>query len=368
MDEALLFHPFLTYGGKEMSKLSEVDVNIKVGTTLNASDIKFYNSLEKPFSVHGVFYADGMFRRLPEDVAKSVSPGVEYVHNLSAGGRIRFATNSPYVAISAKMPEPKVMSRMTATGTAGFDLYADNVCIKTFVPPDGIEKMDGYESLIELPCDGAMREITINMPLYSIVTSLMIGLKDGSFVAQAKPYVNEKPIVYYGSSITQGGCATRPGMTYESIISRKLNCDFISLGFAGNARAEDEIIEYVKELDMSMFVYDYDHNAPNLEHLMATHEKMFKAVREAKGDIPIIIMPRPKHNLDPEEEKRKLVIERTYNNAVASGDKNVYYIDNKALTALCGDDGMVDGCHPTDLGFFSMASAVIDVIEKNNLI
>ena len=192
---------------------------------------------------------------------------------------------------------------------------------------------------------------------------MYIGLQENADISESSPYKTEKPIVYYGSSITQGGCASRPAMSYQSIVSRKFDYDYINLGFSGNAKAEDEIIDYIKNLEMSVFVLDYDHNAPTVEHLRNTHEKMFKAVRNAHPDIPVIMMSRPKYILTEEEKERRKVVETTYNNAVAFGDKNVYFIDGKALTKLCRDDGTVDNCHQTDLGFSSMADAVYRVLE-----
>ena len=112
----------------------------------------------------------------------------------------------------------------------------------------------------------------------------------------------------YGSLITQGGCASRHGMSYQSIVSRKFNCDYINLGFSGNAKAEDEITDYIKNLEMFVFVLDYDHNAPTVEYLKNTHEKMFKAVRDAHPDIPVIMMSRPKHFLTEEEKERRKVV------------------------------------------------------------
>ena len=119
------------------------------------------------------------------------------------------------------------------------------------------------------------REITINFPLYSSVADLYIGLDETAVLKKSLGYKHKKPIVFYGSSITQGGCASRPGNAYESIISRALQTDYINLGFSGNAKAEDEIAQYIKDLDMSVFIYDYDHNAPNLKHLEDTHQRMF---------------------------------------------------------------------------------------------
>ena len=209
-----------------------------------------------------------------------------------------------------------------------------------------------------------MREITINFPLYCSVNELFIGVSEQATLCAPQPYKYEKAIVYYGSSITQGGCASRPGMSYESIVSRRLNADHINLGFAGYARGEDEIAEYISNLEMSCFVYDYDHNAPTVEHLKNTYEKMFKKIRQKNLDIPIIMMSRPKFYLTNEEEERLSIIKTTYNNAIENGDKNVYLIEGSKLMEFAGNEGTVDNCHPNDLGFASMAKVVGDVLEK----
>ncbi len=344
--------------------ISQIDKNFKIETKIAKSDIKFYNVRLSPFEINGIFHENGKFRRMPETVAKSVSDGVHWLHSNTAGGRVRFKTNSPYIAIHAKMANLGKMPHFALAGSAGFDLYVKGKTekyINTFVPP--YEMTDGYESVIELG-GKKEREIVINFPLYSDVVELYIGISDKATLNAPTPYRIEKPIVYYGSSITQGGCASRPGCSYQAIISRALDADYINLGFSGNARAEDEMAEYVSTLEMSALVYDYDHNAPSIEHLMATHEKMFKRVRMSHPDLPIIIMSRPKYTLTADEKKRLSIIKHTYQNAKESGDKNVYFIDGRSLMSLCKDDGTVDNCHPTDLGFYSMAKAIIKTLKS----
>lgn len=347
-----------------MKDISKVDKNFIVKTKIDKEDIKFYNAEEKPFELYGVVREGEKLRRMPEKVAKVVSEGVYSLHAHTAGGRVRFITDSPYVAVFVKHGDLGKMPHFALTGSIGLDMYADNVHVGTFVPPFDIT--DGYESVRDLG-DYKEREITINLPLYSEVKELYIGLKNDAIIKSPSPYKNKKPIVFYGSSITQGGCASRPGMSYQAILSRMLNCDYINLGFSGSAKAEDEITDYIKKLEMSMFVMDYDHNAPTLEHLKLTHEKMFKEIRKYNPKLPIILMPRPKYILSDEEKERLEIIKTTYNNAVLSGDKNVYFIDNKQLTKLCLSDGRVDNNHPTDLGFLSMAQGVYNTIKDINI-
>lgn len=342
--------------------ISKIDNNFAARCGVaSKTDICFYDVESAPFKVYGVFKENGLYRRMPEDVAKKISDGVYALHTNTAGGRIRFRTDSPYVAIRVKMGSVGRMPHFALAGSGGFDLYADNVYVNTYVPPYDVK--DECEDCIDLG-DGGMRDITVNMPLYSGVREIYIGLKKGSNTDTPLPYSVEKPMVFYGSSITQGGCASRPGAAYTSVVPRYFNSDYVNLGFSGNARAEDEMIEYIKGLDMSVFFLDYDHNAPTEEHLKATHEKMFTAIRESHPLLPIVIMSRPKNMLNLCETERLEIITETYKNALSRGDKNVYLLTGGDLTALCGNEGTVDNCHPTDFGFASMAQAVISVLKK----
>ena len=343
-----------------MADLSQIDRNFIVDSKIDKKDVKYWNVEEEPFRLYGVFRENGTLRRMPEKVAEAANTGVVTLHACTAGGRVRFITNSPYIAIYAKMPKIYRMSHFTLTGCGGFDVYVGKKYSGTFVPPYNIE--DTFEQVVDFGWEN-MREITINLPLYAYVSEMYIGLAETAQVLPPKPYTYEKPIVYYGSSITQGGCASRPGNAYSNVISRNLDIDQINLGFSGSARGEEAIAEYIKDLDMSVFVYDYDHNAPDEEHLNNTHEKFFKIIREKNPNLPVVMMSRPQPVLYEWTQKRRDIVYKTYENAKNSGDENVYFLDGPQLMALAGTDGNVDGCHPTDLGFASMARALQPVLE-----
>lgn len=350
-----------------MKGLTDIDKNFNLKTNIVEEGLTFLSVLEEPFTIYGVKYIDGKFRRLEERIAKTTNDGVYACSANTAGGRIKFKTNSPYVAINVIMNEIGRLSHFPLTGYAGFDLYVDDEngkesYVNTFIPPHNIKNT--YEGIIYLGNDRE-KEVTINMPLYCEVYYLCIGIKKGSLLKKSgHKYINKKPIVYYGSSITQGGCASRPGNSYQGIISRDLNCDFINLGFSGSAMGEDVIMKYIASLDMSVFVYDYDCNAPDKEHLEKTHERGFKIIRQAHPDLPIIIMPRPNRNFTANGLTRAKIIKKTYENAVKNGDKNVYFISSKQLTAICKNEGTVDNLHPNDYGFYSMAKAVERVLKE----
>lgn len=341
-----------------MKDISLIDKNFCIETNVQREGLKFYNVLGEPFSVHGVFYDGNCFRRVPDDVAKNVSDGVRVLSRHTAGGRVRFKTNSSFIAIHYKGVMWK-MPHFAFSGSCGFDVYFSNDHVTTFMP--SVQDSDGYEAIADF-ANTNEKQVTINFPLYSEVHGLYIGLDEKATLSRADDYKITKPVVYYGSSITQGGAASRPGTSYQAHISRHFDCDYINLGFSGNARGEDAIADYISSLEMSYFVYDYDHNAPSVAHLEKTHERMFLRIREKHPTLPIIIMPRPKSVLSADEQRRFEIIKSTYLNAKARGDENVYFIDNTSLCKMCGAEGTVDLCHPTDFGFASMASAIIPLL------
>ena len=153
------------------------------------------------------------------------------------------------------------------------------------------------------------------------------------------------------------------------MVARWLDTDYVNFGFSGNAKGEDAIAEYIAGLKMSAFVYDYDHNAPTPEHLEVTHERMFKIIRAAQPSLPILMLTRPKYHLAETEKQRLAIVRRTYENALAAGDKNVYFIPGtELLLELVREEALVDNCHPADGGFISMAYVIgqklKEILEK----
>ena len=346
--------------------ISQIDKNFKIETKLDLPDVAFYDATQSPLSLYGVFMENGKLRRMPEAVARSVNDGVLGLHANTAGGRVRFYTDSPYVAIKAVMKGAVCrMPHFTLCGSAGFDLYGKEgdsyTYLHTYQPP--YDMKDGFESVYRFPVQGG-RYYELNLPLYSDVNELYIGVREGSDLGVGEPYENELPVVYLGSSITQGGCASHPGMSYEAILSRRLNLHYTNLGFSGSCRGEDTLMDYVASLPMSVFVYDYDHNAPTLEHLRHTHERGFLRIRESHPDLPVIMMTAPYWEYVGEWQARRDLIEENYKRALARGDENVYFLDAQALLAYCANDGSVDRTHPTDYGFVSMANAIEPILKK----
>lgn len=302
-----------------MEKIEKIDKNFAVKSVSPEDDLMFYDVCSDYFYISGLIH-DTVFRRMPENIAKAVNDGVYALHTNTAGGSVHFKTNSCKIAIRCKLNNSTTFPHMPLTGNRGFDMYVKNEYYGTFIPP--IDKPDGYESVLGF-LNSEEREITINFPLYNDVSGLYIGLEREAYCHSFNPYKNEKPIVYYGSSITQGGCASRPGMCYQAIIARMLGIEGVNLGFSGSARGEEIMAKYIASLEMSVFVLDYDHNAPNAEHLKNTHEKFYLTIRDKKPVLPIIMLCQHNASLKEANERRQVIL-NTYNNAKKNGDDNVY--------------------------------------------
>ena len=343
-------------------ELFKADKNMASVTTIEKDGLVFHSAESEPFRIYGVFKLDGGYFRMPPDAAISVSSGVGSLANNTAGGRVRFKTNSKRIAIIASRNTVYTPDHMTYVLIAGFDMYADGEYAGTF-RPGNLSGEQTFESSLRFDSPGE-RVITIVFPAYGPVSDLMIGIDEGATLSSAPDYEYEKPMVFYGSSITQGGCASRPGMTYPDILSRSLSANYINLGFSGGAKGQDTMAEYIAGLDMSVFIYDYDRNAQSADHLENTHERMFLKIREKNPDLPIVMLTRTDYKHSTLREECRAVIKRTYDNAVARGDKNVYILYGSDIFGEVGNDGTVDGCHLTDLGFFCLARAVRPILAE----
>ena len=341
--------------------LTRIDKNMKLDTNLDLSDIVFVNIDDKPVEVLGVWRHEDIYVRVPPDVAKNTNPGVEQLATNLAGGKVRFLTDSPYVAINYTFPAIDTHYHMTRVSESGMDMYADGVFCGVFAPQN--DRDGHFEGITHFRGEKKLREIIINLPPYNTINNMYIGVSKDAELKKAPEY--DKRIVFYGSSINHGACASRHGNSYTATVTRKLNWDCINLGFSGSGRGETIMAEYIASLKMDIFVLDYDHNAPTPEHLAKTHKPFFEVIRKAHPELPIIMIGKPDVRNDEHSMERKQIIESTYNAAIAAGDKNVYYIDG---FTLWGDvdyyNCTVDGCHPTDLGMYRMAQKVLNVINK----
>ena len=356
----------MVYGGMcDMKVTKEMGVTLR-DTTITSGEPVFLDVTKPPFAIYGL--CEG-FRRLPEEVAAATSNEVSELSKMPAGGRIRFKTDSDYVVIhidvSGVLSDDTNDTYVSRLGADMFEIKEGKPRFSAiFVPSQG-EGKDYSESRIRFP-EREMRELIISLPLFAKVKNVYIALREGATVEKGGEYLHKTPIIFYGSSIVHGVGAGKPSSNYPAIIGRRLDSDFVNLGFAGAARAEDAMMSYISSLRMSVFVYDYDHNAPSAEYLEKTHYRGYRAIREKQPGLPIIMASKVDYYRDEaENEKRRLIIEGSYKRGIAEGDKNLYFVDGrKIFDEDLRNESTQDGCHPNDVGYLAMAKAFGDIIEK----
>ena len=312
------------------------------------------------------------YTRLPEYLHGAFREDLWDLGTNSAGLYIRFRTNSRSIRLKWASTKNFRMNHMTAAGISGLDLYAldgskwREVC--------GVQPRSNDISDVKVigNMDGQMREYMLYLSLYDGIKSLEIGTEQGSVIEGPKVQSprTDKPIVMYGTSILQGGCANRTGMAFTAILGRNLDREVINLGFSGNARLDPEIAELmIKVKDPGVFVLD---NIPNctLDMIHEREEKFFHILRDAHPDVPIIFVENPTFTdlwLDiksrGEIAAKNAAHRAIYERLKKEGQKNIYYVYGDKLNGTDGE-GAVDGCHFTDLGMIRYAAVLQPVIEK----
>lgn len=256
--------------------ITKIDKNFKA-QAVGAEASGEYALPCKEFAVYGCWHDEELgFIKMPPELAKQISYGVEWGSRCTAGVRALFSTDSKTLKIKATLYSKILMPHMPLVGSTGFTLCEVEDGKETFVgnltPPFG-RRADVYRAgCVKGRKDAGLYPV---FPLYSGVEKLTVCLDEGSTVKPYEKYKGEKPVLYYGSSITQGGCASRADNCYQALVSEWTNTDYLILGFSGNAKGEPAMSGYLKGVDCSVFVCDYDHNAPSAEHLQNTHLPLY---------------------------------------------------------------------------------------------
>lgn len=332
--------------------------------------MKYYNITQKPLKIYGLAIADAenrQFYRLPETLLEKM-PQYDYLGRRSTGGRVRFCTDSSHLTIRMTLNQTKEDINIPLSGSAGADIYLGRGTGSEYLGyiAPGCHMMEEISVEKTFSKKNVMEIVTINLPRNDHLLSMEIGIDDTAKMEEAPAYTITSPVIFYGSSITEGGCASRAGNAYTSIVCRWLDADYYNYGFSGSARGEQEFARYLAGLnDMSVLVYDYDHNANDVRQLSDTHEAFFQTVRKAHPNLPILMMSRPDTDKDAADARaRKEVIYTTYSNAKNRGDENVWFLDGETFFGTHGRaECTVDGTHPNALGFMRMAEKVYPVLS-----
>ena len=308
------------------------------------------------------------YERLPDSLQNISRKPLWDLGRSSAGLAVRFRSNSTCIAAKWEVLNNFSMNHMTPTGIKGLDLYCLQDGKWIFAGSGRPQGKASTATIVKNMLPGE-REYLLYLSLYDGVTSLAIGVDSLSEIGQPAVDlpVRTKPIVFYGTSILQGGCASRPGMAHTNILERKLNRECINLGFSGNALLDLEIADVIAGVDASLFVLDFLPNA-TVEQMNERAEKFYSIIREKHPDTPILFIEDPIFTHSPfdtriakEIKDKNETINAIFQSLKNRGEKNIYFLSSKDIIGHDGE-ATVDGIHFTDLGFMRYAEVLYPMI------
>ena len=309
------------------------------------------------------------FDRLPASAEKEVREAVWNLSRDSAGMMVRFESDASEIWIDYKLHKAELdKPHMPATGVSGIDLYARDENGKwRWVMVNKPASQEIRTLIIEGLAPGN-REYAAYLPLYNGVDRLKIGIPKGASFKGLKPR-QAKPIVFYGTSITHGACASRPGMIHTAILGRRFDHPVLNLGFSGNGRMETEVGTLLTRVDAAVYVIDCN---PNLrpEQVRERTIPLVKQLRDVHPKTPILLVEDRRNTnswILPARKKHHdgnhAALREAYDTLKAEGAKNIFYLPGDNLLGRDGD-GATDGSHPNDLGFLRQASAFEPLLRK----
>ena len=352
----------------EEKNFSDIDPNFKQKTEAGSA-LKYHSVAEGPVVLEGLPFVNegGRRSRLPLATAKIMLRPVEGPAMQTAGGVVRFRTDSPVIGVRGRLAGYYNSPTHSKRLSAGFDLYRGNAPEMRFLGPRYIENaVTECELSWEIATTNSMADYSIYLPTFCSFFELEIGIAEDAVLESPTPRRHGKGVAFYGSSITNCGGAGRPGMLYPAIIGRMLDVETINIGFGGRCFGDLCVADAVAKLDIAAFVLEYDHNAKSPEFLRQTHEPFFRHFRELRPELPVLLISRADGDFSCEEiRERRAIITRTWLNAYESGDRHVEFLDGETIFAgEIREDCTSDTCHQNDLGERLMAERIADRLKR----
>lgn len=350
----------------QQSEIAKWDSRMAVETAVVTNGVKWIDGKYLPIEGRAFNDVEHYYDRLPAGVTTNVNAGVRSMKHHTSGMLFRFVTDLKSLHVKwVPYGRGLSMDHMPSTGMSGIDIYRWDAQLGRwcYAKTGRITKPEGAS------CDLGWVPGTpciINLPLYNGIKSFELGIDPN---AKIKPYAHksgiEKPVVFYGTSITHGGCASRPGLGFVNIVGRDLEVPVVGLGFSGSGVMEFEMSEHLARIDASCYVLDCLWNM-SMAHgrvgggrpgrnVDENYEPFIRNLRAKRPDVPIVMAERcDVWCRGPNDQD--VYIRKLYEKLIAEGWKNLVYLPKDKM--FTGDfDGTVDGCHPNDLGMRSMADA-----------
>ena len=352
-------------------EIAKFDPRMAVEKAVVTNGVKWIDGRYLPIEGRAFDDVEHYYDRLPSNVTTQVNGGVRSMKHHTSGMQFRFTTDSKrlvfkWVPYNANL----AMNHMPATGVSGIDIYKFDAAsgkwryVKTgrIDNPKGGELSMGWTP--GTPC-------LVNLPLYNGVKSFTLGIETNATISALEPRKSgvTKPVVFYGTSITHGGCCSRPGMAFVNIVGRDLDVPVVNLGFSGSGVMEFEMSEHLARIDASCYVLDCLWNmgattsgARNGRNVDENYEPFIRNLRAKRPDVPIVMAAMCDVYCGAPNAK-DLYVKGLYDKLIAEGWKNLVFLPKDNMYS--GDlDGTVDGCHPNDLGMRSLADAFGDAVGQ----
>lgn len=338
----------------QQNEIAKYDPAMAVKNAVTTKGVKWIEGQYLPMEGRMFSNVDHFYDRLPANVTTNVNGGVRSMKHHTSGLQFRFKTDSKFlhfkwVPYSGSLD----MHHMPSTGVSGIDVYRQL--------PDGSWRYV-KTGCITQPSGGSLRinwtpgeACLVNLPLYNGVKSFKLGIAEQAKIEALEPRKSgvTKPVVFYGTSITHGGCCSRPGLSFVNIIGRRLDVPVVNLGFSGSGRMEMEMSQHLAAIDASCYVLDclWNMKDPKLKN----YEPFIRNLRALKPSVPIVMAEDCNVFHRNRTEKGK-VVRALFEKLKSEGWKNIYWLGNEEMYKDDGE-GTVDGCHPNDWGMMALADA-----------
>ena len=338
---------------------------------VDTNGVKWIDGKYLPLEGRAFNDTEHYYDRLPAGVTTNVNAGVRSMKHHTSGMLFRFTTDSKTLKFRWKPYLSKLeMDHMPATGKSGIDVYRYDAkkgrwfYVRTGRIYDAVKggALDiGWTP--GTPC-------IVNLPLYNGVSSFTLGIDKDATVSALPPRKSgiNKPVVFYGTSITHGGCCSRPGLGFVNLVGRNLDVPVVGLGFSGSGVMEFEMSEHLARIDASCYILDCLWNMSLREKdrpgraVETNYEKFIRNLRTKRPDVPIIMAEQCDVFCNGKNDKDRFM-HKLYEKLIAEGWKNLVYLPKD--TMYTGDlEGTVDGCHPNDLGMMSMSKAFGGAVKE----
>lgn len=341
------------------------------------AQLRWYNPLEVDFPViqnYGFDTKDALlYGRLPQKAKKQVSSSLWNLACQSSGLEIHFYSNSPQIYVRYEVSEPLNFPHMPSTGVTGVDMYCvdndgkEHYCFGSYQINDTVAY--SYSRFPINSYHNMGYEYRLLLPLFNQVKWMEIGVL-GGYDLTFIPALQEMPIVLYGTSIAQGACASRPGMAWSSILRRMFDIPLVNLGFSGEGKMEQEVLNLIGEIDARLYILDclpnmYNLSGKKLIDLLVSGVKQLRKSRK----VPILMLEHAgmsNMEMDTLAEARIKHVNQcskeAYKLLCAEGITDVYYLSREELNLTM--DSWVDAVHPNDFGMVQYAEAAEREIRK----